>query len=72
MAFAAFDLDHDGSVTPEELRAGLAAAATAPLDEERVAELIAELDADGDGSVSREEYSAGLMRRYRRTLAPVA
>ena len=68
MAFAAFDRDHDGSITPDELRAGLAAASAAPLDEARMAELIRDLDADADGGISREEYSGWLMERYREGL----
>lgn len=68
MAFAAFDRDRDGAVTPAELAEGLAAAATAPLDEARVAQLVDELDADRDGLITREEYSEWMVGRYRAVL----
>ena len=72
LAFTALDRDSDGSVTPDELRQGLAAAAVAPLDEARVAELIDELDADADGLISRAEYTEWMMRRYSGVLLEAA
>ena len=70
MGFDAFDRDHDGSVTPEELRAGLEAVATAPLNEARVAWLIDELDADASGDITLEEYVAWMLKTYSATLSP--
>lgn len=64
MAFEAFDTDGDGSVTPEELREGLQAAATAPLDEARVAVLTRELDEDRDGLISRDEFVSWMINAY--------
>jgi len=65
LAFAAFDLDGDGAVTHAELLEGLARVATAPLDERRVARVLADLDANGDGLISVAELDSYCRRQYR-------
>ncbi|KAJ2752804.1 hypothetical protein GGI19_003576 [Coemansia pectinata] len=54
-AFALFDKDGDGSITPKELGAVLKAAGQNPSDEE-LQDMVNELDADGNGRIDFSEF----------------
>ena len=55
-AFRKFDKDQDGSVTFEELKAGLEKVLKTELKEERVKKLMEEFDASGDGALQLSEF----------------
>ncbi|CAF0929142.1 unnamed protein product [Rotaria sordida] len=54
-AFQVFDLDQNGFITMEELRAVLQATGDRPTDEDAL-EMIAEADIDGDGRINYDEF----------------
>lgn len=55
-AFLKFDLNDDGEISADELKAGLEAALKIDLTDKRVAELMAEFDASGDGALQLDEF----------------
>eukprot|EP00962_Isochrysis_galbana_P046402 scaffold18676_cov79-Isochrysis_galbana.AAC.1 len=66
LAFAALNPNHSGSATRKELHAALAHMSTAPLDEERVDEILTELeDAKEGGKITVASFTAWMARRYR-------
>jgi len=69
LAFAALNPNHSGSATRKELHAALAHMSTAPLDEERVDEILTELeDAKEGGKITVASFTAWMARRYASSL----
>lgn len=66
-AFAAFDVDGDGSITKEELVKGLAAAG---ITGDEIDGIVAEADTDGDGLIDYDEFCV-MMRGKAKAAAPV-
>lgn len=64
-AFHAFDLEGDGVIHRRELRRVLERMATAPIDEVRMGQLLAELDPNGTNSISLDDFSSWMGRTYR-------
>ena len=64
-AFHAFDLEGDGVIHRRELRRVLERMATAPIDEARMGQLLAELDPNGTNSISLDDFSSWMGRTYR-------
>jgi hypothetical protein len=71
LAFAALNPSHSGSATRAELQAALRRMSTAPLDEERVDEILTELeDAKEGGKITVASFTAWMARRCRPALDP--
>ena len=64
LAFHAFARTGDGVIYHDELRTGLERMATAPLDEQRVKQLTAELDPDGQGFISLQDFIQWMGKTY--------
>ncbi len=61
-AFALFDLDNDGNISPEELGNFMRKMGQKPKDEE-LRKMIAEVDADGNGLIDFSEFVTLLARK---------
>lgn len=57
--FRKLDADGSGSLSPDEVRAALAAT---NLDDDAISRMIADADADGDGEIDREEFMTMMSR----------
>eukprot|EP01065_Artemidia_motanka_P051035 TRINITY_DN887_c0_g1_i1.p1 TRINITY_DN887_c0_g1~~TRINITY_DN887_c0_g1_i1.p1 ORF type:complete len:558 (+),score=174.93 TRINITY_DN887_c0_g1_i1:45-1676(+) len=62
-AFNVFDVDGNGVVSPDELGTILGSLAGAPLDEQKVLDLVRAADKDGDGNINYVEFISTVMEK---------
>lgn len=63
--FKLFDLDNDGSITPDELKHAMNQQGLAPSDDE-LHRMIADVDLNGNGKVEFEEFLVMMSRKTKR------
>ena len=69
-AFKKFDLNNDGVITVEELKAGLEKTLKTELPEKRVAQLLEDFDTSGDGVLQLDEFAT--VEKFRNKLEALA
>ncbi|XP_030836705.1 calcium-binding protein SPEC 2A [Strongylocentrotus purpuratus] len=56
-AFDDLDKDHNGSLSPQELRTAMSACTDPPMTEKEIDAIIEKADCNGDGKICREEFT---------------